>query len=156
MRMQGGWSYSSRVPAVQSDPLLDEVRSSMSHYGHSQEELVEILKSLDVPHRSQASMSRYLAGRQSIPPTVRSGFLGYLDAFPAPSSPGTRPTPDGPVGDDREFEGSVRDLSGEPLLGPRQAALVDGVIARLAQGPPMSDDDRRTFEDLRRIVGLSD
>lgn len=154
--MTGGWSYSSDVHAVRPDPLLDEVRSSMSHHGHSQERLVEILESMEAPHRSQASMSRYLAGLQSVPPEVRSGFSRYLDTFPAPSFPGTTPTPDGPVADDQDFEGSVRGLSGEPLLGPRQAALVDSAIARLAQGPPMSDDDRRTFEDLRRIVGLSD
>jgi hypothetical protein len=61
---------------------------------------------------------------------------------------------DPPESDTDDFEATVRDVTNEPLLGPRQAAFVDALIERLRTGPPMSDAEATTQEQLASLLGL--
>jgi hypothetical protein len=57
-------------------------------------------------------------------------------------------------GDEPVLAEMERTLSGEPLLGPRQAALVDAVVHRLATGCPMSQADQTAFCWCAKALGL--
>ncbi|HZT64149.1 MAG TPA: hypothetical protein VFA11_00005 [Acidimicrobiales bacterium] len=52
------------------------------------------------------------------------------------------------------FDNVVRRLTDEPLLGPRQGALVDAAIGRLSEGPALSDHDHAMLTEIMRILGL--
>jgi len=45
------------------------------------------------------------------------------------------------MSDIEKFNGMVRGITNEPLLGPRQGNFIDASISRLANGPQMSRDD---------------
>jgi len=62
------------------------------------------------------------------------------------------PTEDGPAPD---FAGMVLRLTDEPLLGPRQGALVDALIDRLRSGSPLSGEDQATVTSLMQVLGIS-
>ena len=49
----------------------------------------------------------------------------------------------------------VRGFTDEPLLGPRQGALVDAATIRLRDGSPMSSEDGAAFIALMRVLGLA-
>lgn len=50
------------------------------------------------------------------------------------------------------FDGLVREIAGEPLLGPKQLALVEALTTRLRRGPPLSDKDDAAREWLTRVL----
>lgn len=53
-----------------------------------------------------------------------------------------------------EFDSAVRDVSGEPLLGLRQAAFVDAITERLRDGEPLSTADLNAVRYMLRVLGL--
>jgi len=50
------------------------------------------------------------------------------------------------------FEDLARDIVGEPLLGPKQLALVEALTTRLRRGPPLSDEDDSARQWLSRVL----
>jgi hypothetical protein len=54
------------------------------------------------------------------------------------------------------FDGIVREVTGEPLLGPGQQKFVDGIIKRLTDGPGMSAADLEMARETARWLGLTD
>lgn len=56
--------------------------------------------------------------------------------------------------DGEAFEMLAGRLTGEPLLGPRQAELVRAVAARIRSGPPLSEYDHRAIQDQFRLLNL--
>ena len=58
-------------------------------------------------------------------------------------------------GSDRDaFDSLVRVIADEPLLGPRQEALVRALTDRLAGGPPLSRNDVEAMLALAAVLGL--
>jgi hypothetical protein len=110
------------------------------------------------PTRSQASMSRYLSGKQRMPVDLLPAVTEYIRIFGNPESVGGDSHGDRPgaVGDDSPvgFDSFVQRLTDEPLLGPRQGAVVDAFVGRLREGPPLSDQDHAALTDIMRILGL--
>lgn len=45
-------------------------------------------------------------------------------------------------------------FSGEPLLGPRQAAFLDGITERLRYGPPLSVPDEKAMLMMFALLKL--
>lgn len=110
------------------------------------------------PPRSQASISRYLSGKQEMPVDFFQAVSEYINTFDAAdsedNSPDARAKADPVLGAD--FAGLVHQFTDEPLLGPRQGALLDAVIDRLRSGPPLSHEDFITITSVMRILGASD
>jgi hypothetical protein len=48
-----------------------------------------------------------------------------------------------------------RRAAGEPLLGPRQGALIDAVSHRLGAGPPLSMQDCYTIASIGKTLGMA-
>lgn len=65
---------------------------------------------------------------------------------------------EGDTGDvaEGDFNRIVAGLTGHRPLSDRQSRLVDGLIQRLRDGPPMTQDDASTARLLLRVLGLSD
>jgi hypothetical protein len=60
-----------------------------------------------------------------------------------------------PSGSDNEaFDSLVRVIVDEPLLGPRQEALVRAVTARFASGPALSRSDLEALVAVASVLGL--
>ncbi len=62
--MSGGWSYAGTIAG---NLLAGRLAAARTAAGHTQEECARALVSLGAPARSQASMSRYLSGKQAMP-----------------------------------------------------------------------------------------
>jgi hypothetical protein len=56
------------------------------------------------------------------------------------------------MSDIEKFNGIVRSITNEPLLGPRQGNFVDAVISRLATGPQISKEDIVVARFLFKIL----
>jgi hypothetical protein len=102
-------------------------------------------------------MSRYLSGKQAMPIDISRAVSDYIGVFDpneqseAADASQDAPTEDGPGPD---FAGMVRRLTDEPLLGPRQGALVDALIDRLRSGSPLSGEDKATVTSLMQVLGI--
>jgi hypothetical protein len=119
--------------------------------GQTQQRCIDdLVENYGAPRRSQSSMSRYLHGRQEPPSEVASAMRRYLsDASEVDG---------GTTGDiTGAFAAVVQDVTGEPILGPRQGALLDAITTRIAAGPPMSASDLEAYgvaaRDLRLTLG---
>ena len=86
------------------------------------------------------------------PPAVLAAFKSYLasNARADADSPQEPPS----TSDDAAFAATVGEITGEPLLGLRQGALVDGMTRRLSLGPVMSDADERVYRLISEQLGL--
>ena len=49
----------------------------------------------------------------------------------------------------------AHEMTGEPILGPRQAALVDAYIARLHAGYPLTQPDMVVFLNVATALGIA-
>lgn len=138
--------------------IADRLAAARDVAGHTQAQCVALLTSrFGAPARTQASMSRYLSGKQSMPVDIQQAVSEYINIFDpdepadAGATAGGGPVEEEPAPD---FAGLVRRLTDEPLLGPRQGALVDTAIGRLRDGPPFSTEDQAVLDALMRILGL--
>jgi hypothetical protein len=133
----------------------------------------EILRTeFGVARASQPNVSRWETGAIKRPHFVNE-LLAYCDAYgpnvSSPASPrhesragrvddassrGLSPDLTGDEVD--EFDRLAGQVAGEPLLGAAQLELISGMNRRLASGPPLSPEDRATYLDQLRILGLSD
>ncbi|MCU1392861.1 MAG: hypothetical protein JWM34_1289 [Ilumatobacteraceae bacterium] len=120
-------------------------------------------------------MSRYLSGNQTPPAGVEDAARRYVQSHSNSEVShqlrtleqhdlGESVSSTDPVNTDRQqentesmddrFDSAVRTVTDEPLLGPRQGALVDAMTARLRNGPPHSKADLAVFNALSRVLGL--
>lgn len=135
--------------------------SAIEAAGHSQNAVAQALFTNFGLHQrpAQATVSRWIHGAKP-KASARASIRAYTHRYgpgagPAGTPPRTRNTVDDAQAEhSQEWQERVASLSGERLLGPRQAALVDALIARLAQGPPLSDADRLAVEQIVHVVGL--
>ncbi len=126
-----------RCVLVAARTLVNRLAVARQAAGHTQAECVDLLRTrFGAPERSQASMSRYLNGKQQMPLDVRRAVSQYVEIF------GTSDPPDDADEADQQtsmqpgsdaFAGAVRCLTDERLLGPRQGAFIDAVITRLRE-----------------------
>lgn len=56
------------------------------------------------------------------------------------------------MSDIEKFNGIVRSITNEPLLGPRQGNFVNAVISRLSTGPQMDKEDLIAARFLFKIL----
>lgn len=144
-------------------PAVDELLSQLNLVRVTQEQsqtecAEELRREHGAPGRTQASMSRYLRGLQIPPASVVTAIQRYIHAHSVSTGdPGTTIPHDlGGAGVDEAFANTVRDVSGEPMLGPRQAAYVDAITSRLATGPPFSVSDLEIYRSMTHALGLPD
>lgn len=155
--MRGGWSYACPVA---TPTIAERLAAARGAAGHTQQECASmLLDRFGAPPRSQASMSRYLSGKQEMPVDISQAASQYISTFNAAEDPEDS-SPDAPANGDpvlgADFAGLVQQFTDEPLLGPRQGALLDAVVDRLRSGPPLSHEDLITITCVMRILGASD
>lgn len=139
------------------------VRAAMvAHRHHTQKLALPRLRELGAG-ATQSSLSNWLSDSKPRSPHGHNRFAlsayvaeSFPDGLPEPpvavGSPQTSPTP---ISDDLAvLDETTRDVTGEPLLGDRQGALVDAATARLDSGVPMSDADERVYLHQCRILRL--
>lgn len=123
----------------------------MANAGHDQPECAEVLRTTyGLASSSQPNVSRWLRGTRP-KKEARAALARYCEDF-------TGRSPEvAPVGRDdaAAFEDLQRQVAGEALLGPRQAALVDAAIERLrVPQDRLSPEEVRVLEWLTRILGF--
>lgn len=129
---------------------------AMGVHGHSQGECADALREMGATGATQTSVSKWISGKIAKP---RSSTVAAVRAYVAQAQASSPAGPEGqPTADDQAFAQTVSGLrsSREPVLGPRQADLVDALIARLRSGSPMSAEDEATSSALLRFLGIED
>lgn len=123
----------------------------MAVAGHNQADCAEVLRErFGLASASQPNVSRWLRGTRPAK-KARAAILRYCEEF--------SPDPEVDVAvakdDVAAFEELQRQVAGEALLGPRQAALVDGLLERLGatHGQP-SEHEMRLIKWLSQILGF--
>jgi transcriptional regulator with XRE-family HTH domain len=149
------------------------LRAAREHAGHDMEACAEILRTeFGVEAASQPNLSRWETGTTKRPHSVHE-LLAYCDAY-GPNVSSTQSARDESrtwragdasfgglsprlTGDEvDEFDRLAGQAAGEPLLGAAQLELIRGMNRRLASGPPLSPEDRATYKDQLRILGVPD
>jgi hypothetical protein len=133
------------------------LKAARKHAKHSPEAFAQLLhEEFGGPRVTQPTLSRWESGGIGRPDCVPA-LVAYTDAY------GTHEINEliqvehaeesGPT-TDALFDSLAQRVSGEPLLGPLQSQLIGGISERLQHGPPMSTEDRATFLDLLRVLGV--
>jgi hypothetical protein len=166
----------SRQPepdVVWGDAERLRLRATREHAGHDMDACARVLRiEFGVTTASQPNVSRWETGAIKRPHCVNE-LLAYCDTY-APFARSTAfaryesrtgqaddATPTGASSDSTgdevdEFDRLAGRMAGEPLLGTAQLELVRGMSRRLASGPPLSPEDRATYLDQLRILGVPD
>ena len=149
------------------------LRAAREHAGHDMGTCAEILRTeFGVTVASQPNLSRWETGITRRPHWVNE-LLAYCDTYgpsvcstahtryesrtgQAADAAPTAPSPDFTSDDLDEFDRLAGQAAGEPLLGTAQLELVRGMSRRLSSGPPLSPEDRATYLDQLRILGVPD
>ncbi len=129
------------------------LRAARSLAGHTQSQCAEALRSAGAPSGSQAAVSEWERGSSAPSAAAQEAVRHYMRQYHTAAG---ATAPEVPNGRADAFDGIAGRIAGEPLLGPRQAALVDALTARLRSGPAMSDADERTAASLVAVLGLPD
>jgi transcriptional regulator with XRE-family HTH domain len=140
--------------AVWGLPDRQRLRAARGLHGHSQAACASRLRELGSGKADQTAVSRWERGHTGLPrPAALVAIRRYIDEV-VERLPAEAPRAIGSEQPHEMFDSAVRDVTKEPLLGPRQADFVDAMIERLRSGPEMSDGDDRVRVDLMRILGL--
>lgn len=161
-----------------------QVRRARKLAGHTQHQLAVMLHEefgLAVTP-SQGTVSKWIRNRQTPRLSAQRALTEYAAKYGPRREAGpraqstedlasdtepdssyvTRPPSDPATSSDRsqdanshEWSTHVADLSGEPLLGPRQGEFVDALVDRIHYGPSFNDDDYRVTLMTARILGLN-
>lgn len=142
MTSMGPWRQSDR----------DGLEWAMGVLGHSQRECAEALHELGATGATQTSVSKWVSGKIAKP---QSKTVAAVRAYIADAQAKVAQDAATAEADSDTFAEAVRGITSEPLLGPRQANFVDGLIERLRSGNPMTPEDEATSEALQRILGLT-
>lgn len=143
MESMGAWRQEDR----------DALEWALGVLGDSQRECADALHELGAPGATQTSVSKWISGVIKKPrPKTIAAVRAYVD-LARTASPGSG-TNAGAADNDEAFEETVRGITSEPLLGPRQADLVDALIARLRSGSAMTPADEAASSALQRFLGL--
>jgi hypothetical protein len=135
------------VLVYQAPTLAERMRAAMRTHGHTQAHVVrELHDKYGAPERTQPSMSRYINGRQRPTDTMLRAFERYLADNP-PRDLGQPAATDA-------FAATVSELTGEPMFGPRQGALIDAAIHRFAAGAATTPSDVELYRVLSQQLGL--
>lgn len=146
-------------------PRLAEARRCR---GHTQQECSDELSRLAGISVSQPTVSKLETGvvthpRVDLFQAVRI-YVSYealnstpsVNASPTPTDPTTEPKPVAHATENAiAFDQVAQQLSGEPLLGPRQGAFLDAVTHRIRTGPPTTRTDLHVMEQMALNLGLS-
>jgi transcriptional regulator with XRE-family HTH domain len=148
-----------------------------AHRGDNQTQCADALRALGAEAATQGTVSNWERGRTGpvasstldaieVYCTVIDGIKQPYDAVVDATgmgqlrddggedlNPDEGDTGDVAIGD---FNRIVAGLTGHRPLSERQSRLVDGLIQRLRDGPPMSQDDGSTARHLLRVLGLGD
>jgi hypothetical protein len=143
MNRSGSWDQADRDRFIQA----------MVAWGDTQTRCAARLRDGGLRSATQTAVSRWANGRIKRPhPKTLAALYDYIDTAPVSHDSSGPSTSEGePEG---EFDATVRDLTKEPLLGPRQAALVDGMTERLHRGPSLSVSDLAAYRDQQVLLGL--
>lgn len=140
--MQSGWGEDD----------TQAFRAAVNAAGHSEREVAASLHEAFglTTAPPQPTVHRWLTGSVPRSAARRRAIRRYSQHY-APIRIGDTAdsAPDPDAWNDR-----VAELSGEPLLGPRQGELIDAMTRRLGEGEPISEFDRAVFSDLIRILNL--
>jgi hypothetical protein len=149
------------------------LRLTRKHAGHDMDTCAQVLRTqFGVATASEPNVSRWEGGATKRPRCV-SELLAYCDTYGpcVRSAESTRresrtgqahdavgaALPSDSMGDEvAEFHRLAGRAAGEPLLGAAQVELVRGMSRRLESGPPLSPEDRATYLDQLRILGVPD
>ena len=128
------------------ETAADRLRSAVFSAGHTQRQAIAELvedHGLAAPP-AQPTFSRWTTGRSVPAPEARASLASYIAAH-------CNTATDAP---DPVWSASVAELTGEPLLGPRQARLVDALTDRLLEGRDIGEPEERVIVRLMRNLGL--
>lgn len=100
---------------------------------------------------SQPNLSRWETGATRRPKCA-SALAAYCDAYGDPDDGDDRSRAPLQEGATPAFDRLAEQIADQPLLAPLQAELLSGLSRRLANGPPMSPQDRATYLDQLRIL----
>ena len=139
------WSESDRA----------RLRATLAYAKHTHDQAAEILASeFGVDTARQENVTRWASGDIK-GPRCAAQLRAYCDAYGparAPESIGATNVP--PVGD--EFVSLAGRAADQPLFGDLQVEFIRAMNRRLGSGPPLSAEDRETYLDQKRILGLED
>lgn len=135
-----------------------DLRLARAAAGHSQEACASELSRLGGGTITQPLLSAWESGKSAtVPEDAAHAIESYINCelrlgIEPPTLDKDSMNSADPA--EADFPSLVLSISGEPLLSPRQGALVDGLVFRLSHGPPMSVEDRLTALALAKILGL--
>lgn len=134
--MSGGYCI-----GLASMTVLDDVAAIQRRRGQTQDGLIAELRDRGAPERSQASMSRYLAGSQRVPEDLMRAMREYVSIHAA-----ARDTPAGDSGRTIRMLSLHRGGHDEESSASREAnELRRAVLERIGTGPPLSEWDYRAL-----------
>lgn len=156
-----------------AEPERERFRQTLKHAGHTEEQCAVVLSTeFGAELVTQATVSRWASGATK-QPSCAAQLLAYCDTYGPARERGVVAESEGGeppkrANDDRDGPHVVRAIpdeatdfsrlagqaAGEPLLGPAQLELVRGMSRRLQNGPPLSPEDRATYLDQLRILGV--
>lgn len=120
-------------------------------FRHTQTECARQLTQLGATRTSQTTVSEWERGQARPRGDAIAAIAQYCESAGVGLS---GPALSRPFSEEPGFESVVHEVTGEPLLGPRQRAVVDAITARMHSGPPLSPDDMTALRWLRAVVGL--
>jgi transcriptional regulator with XRE-family HTH domain len=132
--------------------------------GLKQRALAQRLIQLGAPATTnQSTVSKWERGTAPSSYAALRAIHGYLaehaPANDAADSPASNGGPDSDADEEHDTsahtgERFFRDATGEPMLGPIQLEIVRAQINRLANGPPMTEEDSDSLSQLLALYRL--
>lgn len=145
-----------RQPAVWTDEDAARLRAVRAYLGHSQVQCADALRALGATV-GQGAISGWETTKHVPHPDAIAAIARYCERVVLP---GTGPAAAGPGASDgdgrRQFDSVIGSITGERLLSDRQAAAIDGLIKRIANGPPLSKRDGPAVQAMLKLLALDD
>jgi transcriptional regulator with XRE-family HTH domain len=136
----------------------------MNKYGVTQDDVATLLvEEFGAPSKpSQETVSRWVSGHTKRPSRE---YLDPIRAYCESNAPELQRSrdavsadrasePKGGSEDEAAFADLVRTITDEPLLGDRQANLIDALTERLANGPSLTAEDLDLARGVARTLNV--
>lgn len=132
------------------------LRAVRAYLGQSQSECARALRALGATV-GQGAVSGWETGKHVPHPDAIVAIELYCSAVELPGSGSAAGAGDA-AGNDagRAFANLIGTITGERPLSDRQAAAIDALIKRIANGPSFSAGDQWAAETLLRLLALAD